>query len=181
MCGAGSGACREVRPDLPPASPAGQDAAAGRRLQRAARWLPGAIVLAVCACFAPVLNAQFVNWDDASNLVENPFYRGLSPAHLRWMFTTFHGGHYQPLTWVTFAIDYALWGMQPRGYHVTNVVLHTANALLVYALAVALLPRAARRSIPRGSATPASSSRAPRRSRRCASPSIRCVSNRWRG
>ena len=75
------------------------------------------------------------------NFVNNTQYRGLSLAHLRWMFTTFHGGHYQPLSWVTLAIDYTLWGMQPRGYHLTNLVLHTANALLVYALALALLPR----------------------------------------
>ena len=67
--------------------------------------------------------------------MNNPQYRGLSLAHLRWMFTTFHGGHYQPLSWLTFAIDYTLWGMQPRGYHLTNVILHAANALLVYALA----------------------------------------------
>jgi tetratricopeptide (TPR) repeat protein len=101
------------------------------------------LVGAVVAAFAPVWNCEFVNWDDTENFLNNARYRGLSLAHLRWMFTTFHGGHYQPLSWLTLAIDYTLWGMQPRGYHVTNLVLHTANALLVYALAARLLARAA--------------------------------------
>ena len=91
------------------------------------------------ACFAPALRAGFVDWDDPSNLLENPHYRGLSPTHLRWMFTTLLGGHYQPLSWVSFALDYRVWGMQAYGYHLTNVVVHAANALLVYVLALMLL------------------------------------------
>jgi len=104
------------------------------------RW---GVALVVMAAFAPVWNCEFVNWDDNENFVSNVQYRGLSLAHLHWMFTTFQGGHYQPLSWLTLGIDYMLWGMQPRGYHVTNLVLHTANALLVYALALTLLPRTA--------------------------------------
>ncbi len=99
--------------------------------------------MVVLVSFSPALRCDFiVNWDDDRNLLNNAQYRGLSLAHLRWMFTTFDGGHYQPLSWITLAIDYTLWGMQPHGYHVTNVILHMANALLVYALALALLPRA---------------------------------------
>jgi tetratricopeptide (TPR) repeat protein len=105
-------------------------------------WMRWGVAAVVLASFAPVWNCAFVNWDDDQNLLNNALYRGFSLAHLRWMFTTFHGGHYQPLSWLTFAVDYALWGMQPRGYHLTNLVLHTANALLVYSLALALLPRA---------------------------------------
>jgi hypothetical protein len=121
------------------------------RAARRAAWVPWGIAAVVLVAFAPVWNCEFVNWDDDKNLLNNVLYRGFTPAHLRWMFTTFHVGHYQPLSWVTLAVDYALWGMQPRGYHVTNLVLHTANALLVYALALALLPRAA---APCGRASP---------------------------
>jgi len=45
-------------------------------------------------------------------------------------------GHYIPLTWMTLGLDYLLWGMDPTGYHLTNVLLHTANALLVYLIAL---------------------------------------------
>src|ERR1041384_7292927 len=61
------------------------------------------------------------------------------------MFTTFLMGHYQPLTWVTLGLDYVIWGMNPFGYHLTNLVLHAANTVLFYFLALRLpssvLPR----------------------------------------
>ncbi len=55
------------------------------------------------------------------------------------MFTTVHMGHYIPLTWLTFGLDYVVWGMDPFGYHLTNLLLHAANAVLVYLIAVRLL------------------------------------------
>jgi protein O-mannosyl-transferase len=55
------------------------------------------------------------------------------------MFSTFHEGHYQPLSWLTFAIDYLIWGMNPAGYHLTNLVLHGANAAFLYFVARRLL------------------------------------------
>src|SRR5947207_9154421 len=94
-----------------------------------------AIVLAVVAVFAVGLRNEFVQWDDHTNLVHNPLFRGLGPRQLAWMFTTTLMGHYIPLTWLTFGLDYVLWGMQPAGYHFTNLVLHAANAPLVYWLA----------------------------------------------
>ncbi len=48
-------------------------------------------------------------------------------------------GHWIPVTWLTFGLDYALWGMNAFGYHLTNVVLHAVNAALVYLLARRLL------------------------------------------
>jgi hypothetical protein len=103
------------------------------------RALGGAIAAAVFTCFAPAVGYDFVLWDDDMNISENAHYRGFSPAHLRWMFTTSYGGHYQPLTWVSFAVDHALWGMSPAGYHLTNLLLHAANAVLVYLLCAAFL------------------------------------------
>jgi hypothetical protein len=73
------------------------------------------------------------------NLTENPFYRGLGWSELRWMWTTTLMGHYIPLTWMTFGLDYLVWGMNPAGYHLTNVVLHAANAALFYVLVQRLL------------------------------------------
>ena len=108
-----------------------------------ARLGPGAaavIVGAVFACFLPALGSQFVLWDDDMNFTENLSYRGLSTSHLAWMFTTLYGGHYQPLTWVTLGLDYTIWGMNPTGYHLTNLVLHAANGLLVYRLIAGLVP-----------------------------------------
>jgi tetratricopeptide (TPR) repeat protein len=98
------------------------------------------IVIAVFAAFAPALSSGFVDWDDDRNFVANSAYRGLSFAHLKWMVTTFHGGPYQPLAWFTLAIDHALWGMDARGYHLTNVVLHACTAVAFFFFARRLLP-----------------------------------------
>ncbi|HSF59198.1 MAG TPA: hypothetical protein VLD83_14095, partial [Candidatus Binatia bacterium] len=71
--------------------------------------------------------------------MNNPHYRGWGWSQLRWMFTTFHLGPYQPLSWFTLGSDYLIWGMNPFGYHLTNLVLHTANAVLFYYVSRRLL------------------------------------------
>ncbi len=109
-------------------------------MQRHARWAaPVVVALLTILVFLPALDNGFVAWDDDKNFLNNPDYRGLGPANLKWMWTTFHLGHYVPLSWMTLGLDYTVWGMRPRGYHLTNVLLHAANASLVFALARRLL------------------------------------------
>jgi tetratricopeptide (TPR) repeat protein len=103
------------------------------------RIVPLAIVLVVVAVFAIGLRNEFVRWDDHTNLVDNPYFRGLGLRHLAWMFSTTLMGHYIPVTWLTFGLDYVIWGMQPAGYHFTNLVLHAANAVVFYWVANRLL------------------------------------------
>jgi Flp pilus assembly protein TadD len=102
-------------------------------------WIAFLVALVTFAVFFPALRNEFVNWDDYELLVDNPRYRGLGWEQVRWMFSTFHNGHYQPLSWMTFALDYLIWGMEPFGYHLTNLVLHAANTALFYFLALRLL------------------------------------------
>src|SRR3989442_15492718 len=114
--------------------------------QRWVRWLaPLLVVLFTLAAFLPTLQNQFVNWDDKDNFLDNPHYRGLGWTHLRWMWTT-HLGHYIPLTWMTLGLDYLLWGMNPVGYHLTNLLLHAANAVVFFFVVRRLLTRALRES-----------------------------------
>jgi tetratricopeptide (TPR) repeat protein len=99
-------------------------------------WLlPTAIGVAVILAFAPALSGEFVAWDDAKNFVENAHYRGLSAENLAWMWSTFHLGHYIPLTWMTLGLDYDLWGMNAAGYHATSIAIHAANTVLLYFVA----------------------------------------------
>jgi tetratricopeptide (TPR) repeat protein len=106
-------------------------------------WLralvPAVVVIATFAAFGPVLFNGFVDWDDDVYLTTNYAYRGLDWDRVRWMFTTFHEGHYQPLTWLTYGFDYSVWGLDARGFHLTNLILHAINALLFYALAFRLI------------------------------------------
>ncbi len=123
----------KTQPSTPPAATS----------DRAARALATLIALLSFAAFLPALSNQFVNWDDYEALVNNPHYRGLEPANLIWMFTTFHMGHYQPLSWLSFAVDFLIWGADPFGYHLTNLILHAANAVSFFYLARRLLERVA--------------------------------------
>ena len=103
------------------------------------QWaIPIPIVVLTVIAFYPVLQNGFVNWDDDRNIVENVFYRGLHWTNIQWMFTTFHMGHYQPLTWLTLSTDYLFWGLNPVGYHLTNLLLHCLNAVVLYFLALRL-------------------------------------------
>jgi Tfp pilus assembly protein PilF len=107
--------------------------------QRWGSWLiPVLIALVTLTAFLPSLQNGFVGWDDATNFLDNPHYRGLAWTHLRWMWTT-HLGHYIPLTWMTFGLDYLLWGMNPFGYHLTSLLLHAANAVVFFFLVRRLL------------------------------------------
>lgn len=85
------------------------------------------VALLTAAIYLPSLSNGFVSWDDPENFLKNPWYRGLGPAQLRWMFTHFWMGHYQPLTWVTLGFDYLVWGLNPRGYHLTSLLIHAAG------------------------------------------------------
>jgi Tfp pilus assembly protein PilF len=102
-----------------------------------------AIVGLVLLAFSPAFSAGFLYWDDDKNFFENTLWRGLSADHLRWMATTFRGGPYQPLSWLSLAIDHAFFGMAPRGYHAVNVALHAGTAVAFYFLARKLLIREA--------------------------------------
>lgn len=113
-------------------------------------WWICLIVAAVVSflVFLPALECSF-NYDDEEIILANENYRGLGWSNIRWMFTTFLMGHYQPLTWLSLAFDHAAWGMNPRGYHLTNVLLHSANAALVFAILSRLLVLAGARLSPR--------------------------------
>ena len=104
------------------------------------RWFTSVLVaMATVGVFLPALDNEFLSWDDHQNFLQNPHYRGLGWKHLAWMFSTVHMGHYIPLTWVTFGVDYLLWGMDPRGYHLTNVLIHAAAAIVFFHLAARIL------------------------------------------
>jgi len=99
-------------------------------------------ILVAFGVFLPALSNELVNFDDLENLVQNTQFRGLGWDQLRWMFTTFHLGPYQPLSWITFGLDWVVWGGKPVGYHLTNLLLHGSAALAFYFLSLRLIRRA---------------------------------------
>ncbi len=107
---------------------------------RIAAWaVPLGIACFTAAVFLPVLRAGFVDWDDPINFLDNPYYRGLGWPQLRWMLTANVMGHWIPVTWLTLGADFAVWGMNPFGYHLTNLLLHAVSAALFYFVSRRLL------------------------------------------
>ena len=102
------------------------------------------VVLATWLVWWRTTAFAFTNLDDDLNLLANPHFRGLGRAQLAWMAGTRWMGHWQPLTWLSYAFDFARGGLQPRAYHTTQVVLHGLGAAAVFALARALLADLAR-------------------------------------
>lgn len=107
------------------------------------RWLPPILVAVLTfAAFAPALQNEFVNWDDQINFVQNSHYRSLTLENLSWMFTTFHLGPYQPLSWVSLAVDCVLWGPTSDAHHFFNIVYHVLASVTLYFVALRLLASA---------------------------------------
>ncbi len=90
----------------------------------------GLLVAATVMAYVPALRGGFV-WDDDRYVTENPTLT--EPGGLgRIWFDVGATVQYYPLTFTTFWIDQALWGQNPLGYHVVNVVLHVLNAILFW-------------------------------------------------
>jgi len=110
------------------------------------RYIPFALAFFVAVVtalvFLPALRNDFV-WDDKINVVDNLHIRSFDAAFLKWAFTDISWSWWQPLVWISHAVDYALWGLHPAGHHLTNIMLHAVNAFLVVVLAVKLLEAAA--------------------------------------
>lgn len=94
--------------------------------------LLAALTLAVY--FRATLN-PFVNFDDPSYVVENPHVQqGLTRATVIWAFTNRYEMNWHPLTWLSHAVDYRLFGLNPAGHHWMNVLLHVFNSLILFLL-----------------------------------------------
>jgi len=94
---------------------------------------PAILLIAITlAAYLPGLRGGFV-WDDQQYVVENPVLT--EPGGLWRIWTASlanHEAHYWPVTYTTFWLERQVWGLQPFGYHLSNVLLHTVNSLLVW-------------------------------------------------
>lgn len=99
-----------------------------------------ALVAVVFGVFFRTLESGFLRWDDDINVFENPHVQGLTGENLRWMFTDFEQAiRYKPLSWLAWAVVHEIFGLNPFGYHLANVLLHCANTVLVFLLIRRLL------------------------------------------
>jgi energy-converting hydrogenase Eha subunit A len=80
-----------------------------------------------------------VYWDDNLYIFENSHIRSLDAAFFRWAFLDFPISNWHPLTWISHALDYTIWGLYPLGHHLTSILLHAINTGLVVVLVLKLL------------------------------------------
>ncbi len=91
------------------------------------------LAVAVVVLYAPVARYPFINYDDSQYLLENAnVSAGLTFNNLQWAFTAFYQANWHPLTWLSHMLDVQLFGLDPAGHHLSNVLLHGANTLLLY-------------------------------------------------
>jgi Flp pilus assembly protein TadD len=114
-----------------PDRPQGPD----RREIRAA-FLAGFLLVALSlAALSPLLTADFIGFDDPTYVTQNlRVQAGVTWETIRWAFTTTYFGFYYPITWLSHALDCQLFGLWGGGHHLTSLLIHSANALLLFAL-----------------------------------------------
>lgn len=94
-----------------------------------------ALVLATFAVYWQVHDHDFINFDDDLYIYDNSHVKsGLTQEGLVWAFTKAHAYNWHPLTWISHMLDCELYGLDPGGHHLTNVLFHTVNSILLFLL-----------------------------------------------
>ncbi len=92
----------------------------------------GVLCALILAAYLPVIRAGFI-WDDDANVLDNATLQSADGLRQMWFVPTATQQYY-PLMYTSYWLEYQLWGLAPRGYHLTNVVLHALGTILVWRL-----------------------------------------------
>ena len=90
--------------------------------------------MAALAVFLPVVGLDFTNYDDPDYVTHPRIQAGLTWESVCWAFTHAHSGNWHPLTSISHMLDCQLYGLKPAGHHLTNLLFHTTNSLLLFLL-----------------------------------------------
>jgi len=100
-----------------------------------APWIHVALIAINLAIYAPIRTHDFVNWDDLEYVKSNPNVSGgLSWHGLTWALTSGYAANWHPLTWLSHMVDVQLYGLAAGPHHVTSLLIHIANTLLLFAV-----------------------------------------------
>src|SRR5262245_54771958 len=87
----------------------------------------------ICIVYSPVPFGDFINYDDPSYVTGNKnVLQGITLRGTIWAFTSFYSYTWHPLTWLSHMLDVQLFGLNPMGHHLTSLLLHVANSLLLF-------------------------------------------------
>jgi Tfp pilus assembly protein PilF len=124
--------------DSPESRPADTGAASSRQRSGAAESRPRVLALllalATLLVYLPVRQNDFVDYDDGDYVTDNQMVqKGLTWGGVKWAFTTLRASNWHPVTWLSHMLDCELFGLNPAMHHLVNVMLHAANAVLLFA------------------------------------------------
>ena len=98
-------------------------------------WVCLFLVAAILVSYWPVGGYEFINFDDPQYVVDNhQVGRGLTFEGTKWAFTTMHAANWHPLTWLSHMLDVQMYGMNAGAHHLTNVIFHILNSMLLFVL-----------------------------------------------
>jgi protein O-mannosyl-transferase len=106
----------------------------GSSLKSQSAWLIASLVVLTGVVYWPVHSFEFVNWDDTWYVLKNEYIRSWHPSNLWDIATQVINRNYSPMIIFTLLVEHTLFGIEPAGYHVFNVLLHMLNAALVFVL-----------------------------------------------
>ena len=112
---------------------------AAQKTRRSKYFIAGAVSLITFLVYLTCLRNEFLNYDDTVYVYENLYLRTIDLTFLQWAFSSFYAANWHPLTWISHALDYAIWGLNPVGHHLTNIIIHAVNTALVVLISVSLL------------------------------------------
>ena len=93
------------------------------------------ITFMILGIYWPVIGYDFIALDDNLYVVENPhIQKGITLKGVAWAMTTFYTANWHPLTWLSYMADYDLSGLNPSAYHISSLMLHLLNAVLLFML-----------------------------------------------
>ena len=99
--------------------------------ERAKYCLAGSASLLTFIVYLTSLRNEFLLWDDDVYVTDNTFIRSFDGVFWKRAFLDLSASNWHPLAWFSHALDYAIWGLNPLGHHLTNSILHAANTFLV--------------------------------------------------
>ena len=91
--------------------------------------LLGILILAV---YWKIQYHEFVKYDDGRYITENKHIEDFSKENFIWAFTSSHSANWHPITWLSHMLDIRLYGLNPKGHHLTSLALHIGNSLLLF-------------------------------------------------
>ena len=91
------------------------------------------LALGIVAIYAQTATHAYVAYDDDRYVYQNHWVKaGLTPSNIAWAFTTFFYANWHPLTWLSYMLDFSLWGENPGAQHVENLAIHIASTILLF-------------------------------------------------